>query len=85
MTSRAAPVLVCLAKDRERRMSDTNKIVAAILTAAYTSKDASYVDPTDYVRAFQEMLAELENAEKPKKDAIASALSGKVRERRSKA
>ncbi len=66
-------------------MSDTNKIVAAILAAAYTSKDASYVDPTDYVRAFQEMLAELENAEKPKKDAIASALDGKVRERRSKA
>ncbi len=65
-------------------MSDTNKIVAAILAAAYTSKDASYVDPTDYVRAFQEMLAELENAEKPKKDAIASALAGKVRERRSK-
>jgi hypothetical protein len=66
-------------------MSDTNKIVAAILAAAYTSKDASYVDPTDYVRAFQEMLAELESAEKPKKDAIASALHGKVWERRSKA
>lgn len=64
-------------------MSDTNKIIAAILTAAYTSKDASYVDPTDYVRAFQEMLAELENAEKVKKDAPADLLRGKVRERRS--
>jgi hypothetical protein len=65
-------------------MSETDRIVAAVLTAAYTAKDASYVDPTDYVRAFQEMLAELENAEKRKKDAAASAVRGKVRERRAK-
>jgi len=64
-------------------MSDTNKIVAAILTAAYTSKDAGYVDPTDYVRAFQEMLAELENVER-KKEAAESAARGKARERRAK-
>ncbi len=63
-------------------MPDTNKIVAAILTAAYTSKDAGCVDPTDYVRAFQEMLAELENADKLKQNAVAGALRGKVREKR---
>lgn len=63
-------------------MSDTSRIVAAILTAAYTSKDAGCVDPADYVRAFQDMLAELENAEKPKKDPAANAVRGKVRERR---
>lgn len=65
-------------------MSDTNKIVAAILTAAHTSKDGGYVDPTDYVRAYQEMLAEVEDAEKPKKDEMATTLRGKVRERRPK-
>ena len=65
-------------------MPDTNKIIAAVLTAAYASKDAGCVDPTDYVRAFQDMLAELENAEKRKKEA-ANAERGKVRERRPKA
>jgi len=63
-------------------MLDTNKIVAAILTAAHTSKDGGFVDPTDYVRVYQEMLAEIEAADKPKEDVIAAALKGKLRQRR---
>jgi len=65
-------------------MSDTNKIVAAILAASYTAKDSANVDPTDYVRAYQEMLAELESVDKSTKSKLADALERKVQLKRSK-
>ena len=65
-------------------MSDTNKIVAAILAASYTAKDSANVDPTDYVRAYQEMLAELESVDKSTKTNLAGALDGKAQFKRSK-
>ena len=65
-------------------MSDTNKIVAAILAASYTAKDSANVDPTDYVRAYQEMLAELESVDKSTKSKLAGALESKVQLKRSK-
>jgi hypothetical protein len=65
-------------------MPDTNKIVAAILAASYTAKDSANVDPTDYVRAYQEMLAELESVDKSTKIDSAVALDGKAQFRRSK-
>jgi IS1 family transposase len=65
-------------------MSDTNKIVAAILAASYTAKDSANVDPTDYVRAYQEMLAELESVDKSTKSKLADTLESKVQLKRSK-
>jgi hypothetical protein len=65
-------------------MSDTNKIVAAILAAAYTAKDSANVDPTDYVRAYQEMLAELESVEKSVKGDFSGAVEIKAQPKRSK-
>jgi hypothetical protein len=38
---------------------ESDKIVAAILTAAYAAKDAGAVDPRDYIRKYQEMLQEI--------------------------
>jgi hypothetical protein len=64
-------------------MSDTNKIVAAILAASYTAKDSANVDPTDYVRAYQEMLAELESVDKSTKNNLA-ALERKTQLKRPK-
>ena len=65
-------------------MSDTNKIVAAILAASYTAKDSANVDPTDYVRAYQEKLAELESVDKSTKSNLAAAIESKAQLRRSK-
>jgi IS1 family transposase len=65
-------------------MSDTNKIVAAILAASYTAKDSANVDPTDYVRAYQEMLAELESVDKSTKSNLAAAAESKAQLKRSK-
>ena len=65
-------------------MSDTNKIVAAILAASYTAKDSANVDPTDYVRAYQEMLAELESVDKSTKSDLAGALDSKAQLKRSR-
>ena len=65
-------------------MSDTNKIVAAILAASYTAKDSANVDPTDYVRAYQEMLAELESVDKSTKSNLAGALESKAQLKRPK-
>jgi IS1 family transposase len=65
-------------------MPDTNKIVAAILAASYTAKDSANVDPTDYVRAYQEMLAELESVDKSTKINSAGALDAKAQFKRSK-
>ena len=65
-------------------MSDTNKIVAAILAASYTAKDSANVDPTDYVRAYQEMLAELESVDKSTKSDAVGALESKAQLKRSK-
>ena len=65
-------------------MSDTNKIVAAILAASYTAKDSANVDPTDYVRAYQEMLAELESVDKSTKSNLAAAIESKAQLKRSK-
>jgi len=65
-------------------MSDTNKIVAAILATSYTAKDSANVDPTDYVRAYQEMLAELESVDKSRKSVVAGGLESKVQLKRSK-
>jgi hypothetical protein len=38
---------------------ESDKIVAAILTAAYAAKDAGAVDPQDYIRKYHEMLQEI--------------------------
>jgi hypothetical protein len=65
-------------------MSDTNKIVAAILATSYTAKDSANVDPTDYVRAYQEMLAELESVDKSTRSKLAGALESKAQLKRSK-
>jgi len=65
-------------------MSDTNKIVAAILAASYTAKDSANVDPTDYVRAYQEMLAELESVEKSGKGDFSGAVEIKTQPKRSR-
>jgi hypothetical protein len=65
-------------------MFDTNKIVAAILAASYTAKDSANVDPTDYVRAYQEMLAELESVDKSTKSNLAAAHENKAQLKRSK-
>ena len=65
-------------------MSDTNKIVAAILAASYTAKDSANVDPTDYVRAYQEMLAELESVDKSTKSNLAAAAESRAQLKRSK-
>jgi hypothetical protein len=65
-------------------MSDTNKIVAAILAASYTAKDSANVEPTDYVRAYQEMLAEQESVDKSAKSNLAAALESKAQLKRSK-
>ncbi len=40
-------------------MIESDKIVAAILTAAYAAKDAGAVDPRDYIRKYHEMLQEI--------------------------
>jgi hypothetical protein len=44
-------------------MTDTDKIVAAILAAAHSRK-SSEISPEDYVETYLRMLAELEIAEK---------------------
>jgi hypothetical protein len=47
-------------KHEGQRMSGVDKIVAAILTVACSSKDTGIVNPADFVRAYENMLAELD-------------------------
>jgi hypothetical protein len=45
-------------------MNETDKIVAAILTAAYSFKDQGIINPGDLVSKYNEILAKLEESAK---------------------
>jgi hypothetical protein len=47
----------------EDRVSDTDKIVAAILTATYALRDPGTANPQDFVRRYHEVLEELQKSQ----------------------
>jgi hypothetical protein len=52
-----------MTQSTEACVIESDKIVAAILTAAYAAKDAGAVDPRDYIRKYHEMLQEIRKHE----------------------
>jgi hypothetical protein len=61
-------------------MSDTDKIIAAILAAAKISKEGTH-SPEGYVNEYHKMLAALETIEKAKASQFAAGLEKAIRDR----
>jgi hypothetical protein len=55
-------------------MDDTDKIVAAILAAAYASKNIGATNATQFVQALEEISSEMMRREKEKSGDFAGAL-----------
>jgi hypothetical protein len=55
-------------------MDDTDKIVAAILAAAYAAKNIGAVNAVQFVRVYEEVSEEMKKREKQKPTGLADAV-----------